>query len=298
MWEIDYPYSSFLLYIPQLEDVNTVFKILDFYLTKPKYLSTFYILKSFLKESVLQEYLSSRKDLITKIVQENNSDLSLILGGLPDEMIKTEFFKERENLVLYLDEANYKQLFGKYLEGKYRLEEKILNDDRFIQKFFNYYGSVKEALALVTDNDVLIKSLLAKVRLYTNMRERMISNLNDNQDEFTSYLEILINSGIDIYKIDFLKDMIDIVFFRKRVKEVFFKYKGMNLEKIKLELLNNVIKESRESIASSITNPLNKDIVYIEYTLDDEKVLIPTILYTGDAYTFFSKKRRFWRTFS
>ena len=62
-------------------------------------------------------------------------------------------------------------------------------------------------------------------------------------------------------------------------------------------ILNNVIKSSRENIASSITNPLNKNMVYIEYILNDEKVLIPTIIYDNESYTFLVRRMESGGTF-
>lgn len=285
-------YFYFLLRIPRLKDNYTLFKILDFYLTRPKYLSTFHILRNGVEKEVLQEYFISRKYLITKIIQENNCDLSFILGKLPDNIRKSAFFEDRENVVIHLDAFDYYQLFHDDFKGKYRLDEKILDDDRFIEKFIGYYRDIEKLLRLVTDNEILIKKLLTKVKLYNDMKKKITSSLNDSESEFKTYLEILMNSSIDVYKIEFLKDMIDVVFFNKRIKEVFFKYKNMNLEKIKLEILSNVIKSSRENIASSITNPLDKKIVYIEYTLDDEKIFIPTIIYDNETYNFLVRRMR------
>lgn len=285
-------YFYFLLRIPSLKDHHTLFKILDFYLTRPKYLSTFYILRNDVEKEVLQEYLISRKDLITEIIQENNCDSSFILGKLPDNIRKSKFFKDRENVAIHLADFDYYRLFRDDFDGKYRLDEKILDDDRFIEKFVGYYRDVEESLRFVTDNEMLIKKLLTKVKLYNDMKNKIVRSLNDAESEFKTYLEILMNSGIDVYEIEFLKDMIDVVFFNKRIKEVFFKYKSMNLEKIKLEILNHVIKSSRENIASSITNPLDKNIVYMEYTLGDEKVSIPTIVYDNETYTFLVRRVR------
>ena len=283
-------YYYFLLNIPRLKDNDTLFKILDFYLTNSKYLCVFHILRNGLKKEDLQEYLISRKNLITKIVQENNSNLSLVLGALPIILRKSEFFKERENIALYLDEFDYNCIFHNDFGGKYRLDEKILNDNRFIEKFVGSYCDVEESLRLVTDNEKLIQKMLTKIKLYNEMKNKIVSSLNDTRNEFKTYLEILMNSGIDVYQIEFLKDMIDVIFLNKRIKEVFFKYKNINLEKIKFEILNNVIKSSRENIASSITNPLNKNMVYIEYILNDKKVLIPTIIYDNETYTFLVRR--------
>lgn len=283
-------YGWFLLNVPNLKDTNVLFEILDFYLTNSKYLSTFYILKYHLENEVLKEYLNSRKDLITEIVKENSCDLNLILGNLPNNIRKNEFFKERENIAIYLDELNYFKIFHDDFNGQYRLDEKILKDERFILKFICSYQFTEESLRLVTDNEKLIKELVAKIDLYNDMKNKILRNLNDYTDEFKEYLQILMNSNVNIYEIEFLKDMADCIFFNKRIKEVYFKYKDMNLNRMKWEILSNVIKKSRENIASSLTNPLDKNIVYIEYTLNGEKVLIPTIIYDNENYTFLARR--------
>lgn len=288
--DINNTYPYFLLEIPKLEDSNALFKILDFYLTNSKYLSTFYILRNGLKNEVLQEYLISRKNLITKIIQENNCRSNLILENLPNNIRKNEIFKERENVIIHIDILDYYRLFHDDFEGKYRLDEKILNDNRFIEKFINYYGDVEKLLRLVTTNDELIKRLIAKVKIYTNMRKRLLNSLNDSENEFRTYLEILINSNVDVYEIEFLKDMIECIFFNEHIKESFFKYKNKNLEKMKLNILSNVIKSSQESIVASVTNPLDKSIVYTDYMLNDEKFLIPTITYDNENYTFLVRR--------
>lgn len=285
-------YCYFLLYIPRLKNINTLFKILDFYLTNPKYLSTFFILRSGLKEEVLQEYLNSRKELITKIIQENKCDLSLILGELPDKLRKNEFFKERENIALHLSTSDYFSLFRDDFNGKYRLDKKTINDENFIRKFIGCYNTntAEKALKLITDDEELIQKIFSKIKLYIDMKKKIINNLNDSIDEFMTYLKILINSGINVFEIEFLKDMIDVIFNNKRIKEVYIKYENINLEKIKLEILSNVIKFSRENIAASITNPLENKVVYTEYMLDNEKVLIPTIIYDKETYTFLVRR--------
>lgn len=53
-----------------------------------------------------------------------------------------------------------------------------------------------------------------------------------------------------------------------------------------------MIKNSTEDIASSITNPLTKKIVNLEYDLDGEKVLIPTIIYDEEGFIFLVRSMR------
>ena len=84
--------------------------------------------------------------------------------------------------------------------------------------------------------------------------------------------------------------MIDVIFYNTRIEEVYEKYKNANLEKMKLDLLNNVIRQSRESIVSSLTNPFEKKIELLDYKLDGKVVKIPTIIYDGDDYNFLIRR--------
>jgi len=286
----DTKYFYFFSNIPKLKNKDILFKILDFYLENKKYLSTFYILRNELENQTLKEYLDTRKDLITKIIQENKCDSSLILGNLPKNIIKDEFFYERENLAIHFDFHNYYDIFSNEFKGKYKLNEKVLNEQKFIEKFIDNYKNVEDHLRLVTNNEELIKKLTIKTKFYSYMKRKIINNLNDSIEEFKIYLKILINSGINIYEIEFLKDMIDVIFFNKRVKEVYLKYKNKNLEKIKLEILNNIIKNSQENIINSLTNPLKKNIIYTEYKINEQIVLIPTIIYEKENYNFLVRR--------
>lgn len=282
----DDEYYHFISKVSSLEN-NILFKVLDFYLRNVKYISTFYLLRDRIERDVFQEYLISRKDLITEVVQKNECDLSLLLRW--DLYGGKQFFKERENVVLYLTRYEYYFLFHSIFEGKYRLGEKVLNDTQFIKKFIDDDRDIEEFLRYTIDNEDLIKKLLIKIRIYKKMKKILINGLNDSANEFTTYLEILMNSGIDVSEIEFLKDMID-VFFNKRIKEIFIKYKNVNLEKMKLEILNKVIKSSRENIARSITNPLRKNIIDIEYFLDGEKITVPTIIYDSETFIFLVRR--------
>lgn len=287
----------FFFYLPNsLKDKTILFELLDFYLTNTKYLSTFYLLrKSIHDPKTLQEYFTSRKELITQIVKQNKTDNPswLIFEALSQEILVDAFNKERELAILDCGLFEYREIFGKYFNGKYRLSEDILVNDRFIEKFIDYYSDLEELkrdLSLVTNREEIIEYLTEKIKNYRNKKKELVESLNDSKEEFKTYLEVLMNSSVDVEKNEFLKDMIDIVFFNRRIKEVFLKYQGQDLEKIKLGILNRLIKNSTEDIASSITDPLNKKRVNLEYDLDGEKVLIPTIIYDKEEFIFLVRR--------
>ena len=291
--KLESKYYKFINYTNRLKDKTLLFEILDFYLINEKYLSTFKILRDTLYKEDLENYLNSRKDLITKIIKQNNSDnIKFILGGLPYEIFIKEITKERENIILYCDAEEFYWIINKYYNENNKLNEKILCNDRFIEKYINYYGNIEKELKLVTDNEKLIKTILNKIKDYENMKKSILNNLNDNLEEFETYIKILMNSGVDVYNIEFLKDMIDVIFLNTRIKEITLKYEGQNLEKIKLKILNEIIKKSKESIAASITNPLNKNSIPLEYILDGKTILIPTIIYNKESYIFLVRRMK------
>lgn len=252
-----------------------------------KYVSTFFLLKKSISKEILANYLKSRKDLITKIVQENKCNLALILKDLPKEIKKGEFFKERENLAFYLSEFDLSTM----LPEEYEFDTITLLDGRFL-RHFTYYNkkAIKEHLRTFTNDETLINTLLRKVLFYQKMRDNLLQNLNDLPNEFQTYLEILMNSGVNVFENTFLKDMMDVAFFSENLKETYFKYRKNNLEQQKLEILCNLKKQSCESIATSITNPLNKTSVKLPYNLKGNQIILPTIVYDKNPYIFLIRR--------
>ena len=283
-------YPCFFSSIPNIEKIYLLFRILNFYLKDSKYLPVYNKLIKNVNGEVIHAYLKhpDSKYLLTKAIQQYDYDISLILEKLRYSQyinsMEEEIFKERDICAIKLDYNRFIDIFYNK-SGCYKLDEKILNDERFIEKFIDHPNCLED-LKLVTENKTLIKKLMLKIKLYNNMKNKIIKNLNDSEDDFKIYLKILINSNVDIHEIEFLEDMINVIIYNKNIKEVFFKYKNINLEKIKLEILDNVIKKSRENIVSSISNPLNNDIVYNEYELNNRKIVLPTIIYKGKNYAF------------
>ena len=128
-----------------------------------------------------------------------------------------------------------------------------------------------------------------RVILLRKLKEKIIDNLGDSIDEFKSYLQILDRSLLKETP-EFINDMIDVIFYNNRIEEIYEKYKNVNLERMKLNLLNKIIKQSRESIVSALTNPFEKKIKLLDYKLDGKVVKIPTIIYDGDDYNFLIRR--------
>lgn len=80
--------------------------------------------------------------------------------------------------------------------------------------------------------------------------------------------------------------MIDAIIFNKRIEEVASKYERENIGNIKIHILNNIKKESRESITASLTNPLEEKASLCVYNIDGKEIEIPTIIYDGEPFTF------------
>ena len=286
-----YKYFNFFYNVDKIKDKNILYEILDFYLNNDRYLSTFYLLRRHLNQDDLDFYYSSRRNVITKIIQDNKSDnIKFILSKLPQDMYIMEFFKERETFALYCNMNDYSSIFKWCFNGNYLLDENIICDNRFMEKFIDYYLNIMRELSLVCKNDIIINKVYSNISKYKNMKEIIMKQLNDTSLEFKTYLNILINSGIDVYSIEFLHDMIDVVFFNKRIEEVFYKYEREDLESIKLNILNNLINKSRQDIVSSLTNPLEKRSIPTPYILDGREVTIPTIVYSSEPYNFLIRR--------
>ena len=299
--ETDYRWYYFLSCAHNLEDKSLLFDILDFYLNNERYLSTFYILRQSLKEKDLNEYLTSRKDLITKIIKENKSkNNKFILGNLPKKYLPREFSKERENIILYCTLKDFHNIFSSGPKD-YTISDTILNSEPFNEKFDGYYyvkkwddeyyQEIEKEIYFATHDEKKAKEIVLKLRQYQELRKKIIEDLNEMND-LKPYLKVLMNSQINVYDLEFTKDMIDVLIFNRRIEEVSSKYNNENLEEIKLNILNKVIMNSKESIASSITNPLTKKAVPTEYRLGGKTIVIPTITYDGDPYTFFVRRMR------
>lgn len=344
-------YWNFLHATHKLNNKETLFKILDFYLTSEKYLFAFADILEY-KGRLVKEYFASRKDLITKVIKENKSeDINLIFVRLEDGEYAKEFTKDRENIALYNSWRDFLKLFKcEYdtnicsLIGGCTLSKEIMLNDRFAEKFVgrikydfseekipydyeynpdngtltsayansseiaanNYYAgtsiqkkkdkflSINEELqidlALICENKSILRELYHKIDSLTKMKENIMKSFNETEKDFKGYLKVLVNSSVDIYSIEFLRDMIDVILFNQRIKEVYDKYINQDLAKIKEDILNNVISNSKKDIISSLTNPFkDNEPVLEEYTLDDKKVVVPTVVYNGKPFNFLAR---------
>ena len=344
-------YWNFLHATYELNNKETLFKILDFYLTSEKYLFAFADVLEY-KGRLVKEYFASRKDLITKVIKENKSeDINLIFIRLEGEEYAKEFTKDRENIALYNSWRDFLKLLKcEYdtnicsLIGGCTLSKEIMLNDRFAEKFVgeikydfskekipydyeynpdngtltsanansseiaanDYYAgtsiqkkkdkylSINEKLqielALICENKSILRELYHKIDSLTKMKESIIKSFNESEYDFKGYLKVLVNSSVDIYSIEFLRDMIDVILFNQRIKEVYDKYINQDLGKIKDDILNNVISNSKKDIISSLTNPFkDNEPVLEEYTLDDKKVVVPTVVYNGKPFNFLAR---------
>ena len=167
-----YKYFNFFYNADKIKDKNILYELLDFYLNNDRYLSTFYLLRKRLNQDDLDFYYSSRRNIITKIIQDNKSDnIKFILSELPQDMYIKEFFKERETFALYCDMNDYSSIFEWCFNGNYLLDENIICDNRFMEKFIDYYLDIKRELSLVCKNDIIINKVCSNISKYKNMKE-------------------------------------------------------------------------------------------------------------------------------
>ena len=277
----DSKYNYFIHLALNKLDEEHFYCLLDYYLTHPDYLHLFRYIRKFIGEKKYHEYIESRRDLITKVI-ENKYQSNI----LEDQI------KGRENALISCDALSFEYTVGPIYDppkDKFILSEKILNHPRFVNKFIDSDSDVGKLLKLVTDDNDYVDKMTKHVILLRKLKEKIIDNLGDSIDEFKSYLQILDRSLLKETP-EFINDMIDVIFYNNRIEEVYEKYKNVSLEKMKLNLLNKIIKQSRESIVSSLTNPFEKKIELLDYKLDGKVVKIPTIIYDGDDYNFLIRR--------
>ena len=289
----DSKYNYFIHLALNKLDEEQFYCLLDYYLTHPDYLPLFRYIRKFIGEKKYHEYLESRRDLITEVINRNsNDDIHLIIENKYQSNILEDQIKGRENALISCDALSFEYTVGPIYDppkDKFILSEKILNHPRFVNKFIDSDSDVGNLLKLVTDDNDYVDKMTKHVILLRKLKEKIIDNLGDSIDEFKSYLQILDRSLLKETP-EFINDMIDVIFYNNRIEEVYEKYKNVSLEKMKLNLLNKIIKQSRESIVSSLTNPFEKKIELLDYKLDGKVVKIPTIIYDGDDYNFLIRR--------
>lgn len=286
-------YNNFIyLALNKLDDEHFYY-LLDYYLTHPDYLPLFRYIRNFMGEKKYHEYLESRRDLITEVIDNNDAaDTYLIIENEYQSKLLKDQLKGREKALINCDALNFEYSVGPVYDppkDRFLLSDEILNHPKFICKFIDNDSDVRSLLKLVTDDDVYIDRVVREVEKLKKYKKEIINNLGDTKEEFKSYLQILDRSLLKDIP-EFINDMIDVIFYNTRIEEVYEKYKNVNLEKMKLDLLNNIIKQSRESIVSALTNPFEKKIELLDYNLDGKIVKIPTIIYDGDNYNFLIRR--------
>ncbi len=289
----DSKYNYFIHLALNKLDEEHFYCLLDYYLTHPDYLPLFRYIRKFIGEKKYHEYIESRRDLITKVIENSdNADTYLIIENEYQSNLLKDQLKGREKALINCDVLSFEYSVGPVYDppkDKIILSDEILNHPKFISKFIDSDSDVRSLLKLVTDDYEYIEKTVRNVMKLNKYKEELINNLGDNKDEFKSYLQILDRSLLKEYP-EFVNDMIDVIFYNTRIEEVYEKYKNANLEKMKLDLLNNVIRQSRESIVSALTNPFEKKVELLDYKLDGKIVKIPTIIYDGDDYNFLIRR--------
>ena len=289
----DSKYNYFIHLALNKLDEEQFYCLLDYYLTHPDYLPLFRYIRKFIGEKKYHEYLESRRDLITKVIENSdNADTYLIIENEYQSNLLKDQLKGREKALINCDVLSFEYSVGPVYDppkDKIILSDEILNHPKFISKFIDSDSNVRSLLKLVTDDDVYIDSVVREVEKLKKYKKEIINNLGDTKEEFKSYLQILDRSLLKEIP-EFINDMIDVIFYNTRIEEVYEKYKNANLEKMKLDLLNNVIRQSRESIVSALTNPFEKKVELLDYKLDGKIVKIPTIIYDGDDYNFLIRR--------
>lgn len=288
--------EGLLYYVKKSNNSEIIYAIMDYYLENTRYLPIFKCLKDELRNfriDLLNEYLLSRKDKITKVIQENSeAELRFIIDGfLPKEILKREVFHERDNMFLSLDSVNTYRIIVKLFNGKYEINEDILRNPLFIEKYIEEFGLIEcyyDDIKNICHNKELAEHLIAELEVLDEMRNNIIERLDENIKSFGSLCDLLKHSEINPFEIEFLKDMHSVLLKGNRIREIYEKYRNTDIKLLKESILKDTISKSQTSIINSIDNPLS-NLVDTEYNLEGRKVIIPTKTYDGEKYVFLVK---------
>lgn len=285
------------------EEKDTLYKILDYFLINSKYLVAFNKSMSYDNE-ISDEYYESRRDLITKVIQEGDIKLlDNIFGYLSEyggdkKRISKQIFPERERLIYSLDSYKFDRIFAEYLDGKYRINEDALDIDQFVSIFSRSTYGIINTLKAAFDNEDLIRDIISKIKNHDKLYSEIKNSLGDCANEYKNLLKLIelssFKSALDDDDLVLLDDMKKIMIDEdyKETVRIYEKYKGVNLEKAKLRILESIKDMSRKSILSSLTDIKSMNPIIQEYTVKGTIYRIPTVVFDGEPYNFLVRRLR------
>lgn len=283
------------------EEKDTLFKILDYFLINSKYLVAFNKSMSY-DDVISDEYYESRRDLITKVIQEGDIKLlNKIFVYLDDYIIDKErmskqIFPERERLIYSLDSYKFDRIFATGLDGKYRINEDTLDVDQFVSVFSRSTYGIVNTLKAAFDNEDLIRDIISKVKNHDKLYSEIKNSLGDCADEYKNLLKLIelssFKSALDDADLALLDDMKKIMIDEdyKETVRLYETYKGVNLEKEKLRILESIRDKSRKSILSSLTDIKSMNPTIQEYTVRGRVYRIPTVVFDGEPFNFLVRR--------
>lgn len=288
--------SGFVKLFKFYANVELKYQILDFFLINAEYWGTFDILKRRMNESLIRDYFKTRKNLIDDILKnQKDNEKFLILFNLPQDILSEELILERENIFLDISNLNYCRMYHYY---KYKFSDKLLKNSGICSIFLDnhwYDKNGESEVKKITDNDILAHKVFIKTKKYKLMYKLLMGNLTDSAYDFWVYLDMIKKSSFqDIYDSEFINDMRDIVFYSKpeRIREVFYKYKNVNLNKMKEDILKKMKTKSTNDIIKSLTNISRRVVTKEVFILDKKKVVLPVIYFSGEKFNFLCRRMR------
>ena len=104
----DSKYNNFIHLALNKLDEEHFYCLLDYYLTHPDYLPLFRYIRKFIGEKKYHEYIESRRDLITKVIENSdNADTYLIIENKYQSNILDDQIKGRENALISCDALSF-----------------------------------------------------------------------------------------------------------------------------------------------------------------------------------------------
>jgi len=293
-----FDYKSFFWKIEELKDKNNIIKILDYFLSNSKYLKAFQLASKNLDLEFLSEYYKMRKDLITKQVNEGDLDLiSNIFINLDKELLKREVTKDRERIIYsFTDNDLYRILVNK-LDSNYQINEQELDINKFVSIFhgWNYYLVNGDFNSIIPNRELRTK-IIKEVKNHRIIQEDIFKRLQDDYDELLIYLKLIRFSSfeeeLDNKEKIFFNDLSNVLVRKNYEAALIFKtkYKDMDIERIKLQILEKIKRKSRMSILSSLTDLSKYEKEICVYRIGNKTFKIPTITFSGEAYNFLIRR--------
>ncbi len=291
----DIYYSTYFSEIRRLKNEELLFEILD-YLVENEVFNGFALAtdsNGAIEEETVSKYYSSRRDLITKVINESQSGMiGKLFTNLRGDNLKREIFKERECIINHLNYEDFTTIFKYGLDGSYKISPENVDVDSVMKIFGGDSYDLLKNLNCFLDDKNLIEEIYNKVLGHEKIISAVSERLNDTVEQYEIYLDIIESSSyfdsLTNEEKKFLMDMRTLIIERdyRSSLALWDEYQNAELEEIKLAILEKVKNQSRQNIISSLTDLDKFDKKIQSYKFGEKVYNIPTIIFDGQPYNF------------